>query len=124
MSGPQLTRGGRQVLDWLDAEIADADHDLEIAQARAIANPHYAIDLINKARNVLARVQREYPDKMRPFLERQSPQYEQRLADVEEQIEALREIGERVKVLEEIAEIADDEPKVTQFPRRDTGTGK
>lgn len=110
MSGPQLTRGGRQVLDWLDAELVDADAGLEIAEARAIANPHYAIDQIRKARELLARVRREYPDKMRPFLERQAPQYDQQLA----------ELDERVKALEEIAEIV---PKVTPFPQRREASG-
>lgn len=120
MSAPQLTRGGRQVLDWLLAELADADHDLEIAQTRAIANPHYTIDQIRRVRDLIARVRRDYPDKMRPFLERQAPQYDQQLAEL---VQQQTELAARVGVLEQIAEVS-EEPKITTFPRRDTGTGK
>lgn len=86
---PQLTKGAGEVLAYADGEITDAVARLTIAKERAIANPRYCQDQVQLAINELIRLQRELPDRLRPFLERQAPQYEQRLTELERRLEAL-----------------------------------
>ena len=86
---PQLTKGARSALDRVAALATDMRRDLALARDRTKFNPEYSRDKIDAALAALGRLEDVIRTDMLPLLERQAPEYEKRLAELEQRVKDL-----------------------------------
>jgi hypothetical protein len=79
---PQLTKGARKPLDLIDEAIDQIQLFRTSIYEKATNNPHYVRDKINEMGPLIDQI-REQRRQLEMLLERQAPQYEQRLAELE-----------------------------------------
>lgn len=85
---PQLTRNARKALDQLLADIADIADLRREATEEALDQKMVKL-LMGKIENAETRMRLRIEREIKPLLVRQAPQYEARLAKVEEQLQRL-----------------------------------
>lgn len=86
---PQRVRGGAQAIErtygHLDAITAAAAEGYKLA----VYNQQYARKCFDDIQQIIADLRQQLEAEIEPFLERQAPQYDKRLADLEARIEQI-----------------------------------
>lgn len=85
-----LRHGARQLLTHIEADEAEALKLLDTAINRIKYNPDFAADQIRKAQDAIRRAQQRRRDELPDMLQKAAPPLERRVADIEEQLSALR----------------------------------
>lgn len=88
---PQLAKGGRELLDLLEADLAAATREMLDAIELLPTNRGAAQDCCSRALTRLAAARKRVQEKLPPYLEREAPKLEQRVADLERAVEQLQQ---------------------------------
>ena len=88
---PQLTKNARRVLDQLDATLVDIADEARLGYDKARFNPDYTRDRLTAIQNDVAEIRKMIRQQIEPLLERQAPQYDKRLAELEARLARLEE---------------------------------
>ena len=93
---PQRVRGGTQAIErtysHLDAIAESATNGYKLA----VYNQQYARRMFDEILQAVADMRSQLRDEIEPYLERQAPQYDKRLAELEARIEAIENAGMRL----------------------------
>lgn len=85
---PQLTKGARRILEDVAATMAAIEEARQQGHKLAIYNPRYAQERLAEIGGLTERLRYQLRE-LEPLLERQAPQYDKRLEDLERRVERL-----------------------------------
>jgi hypothetical protein len=80
---PQLTRNARKPLDLIDDALKRLEALRDEIYQEAVGNPRYVMQLVKRDMAQTLDQIREQRRQLEPLLERQAPEYERRLAELE-----------------------------------------
>lgn len=87
---PQLAKGGRELLDLLETDLAAATREMLDAIELLPTNRGAAQDCCSRALTRLAAARKRIQERLPPYLERDAPQLERRVTELERAVEELK----------------------------------
>lgn len=113
----QTTRGGRQLIDQLLADLDTIDHEAALDRRAVIFDPHGAHLALEEVRNLVAAMRRRIERDLPPLLERAASNRD--AASIPERVATLE--GEVAELRDRVAELAarqEEAPPLRLVPSR------